>query len=159
MLNALTLLLVGVTNGGWLAHWYEIAGIIVALPIVAVCVWRILTFFTHVQGVHEAIVGKPATADSEAVPSMIARFKAIDEGVAAAERMAEAAAKSAVDVTKELHPNGGSSVRDSLDRNERITVATGERVGKMGAQIDAHIVADTRRWEELGEIGRASYRE
>ena len=141
----------GVSNGGWLAHWYEIAGIIIALPIVSVCLAKILTFFAHVQGVHEAIVGKPATVYSEEVPSMIARFKTVETGVIAAKQEAAATARLVADVNAQLHPNGGTSMRDSLDRNEQITVATGREVAGLVKRVEGHIADDTQIWNELGE--------
>jgi hypothetical protein len=140
------------SNGGLLAHWYEIAGIIVAVPIVAVIVWKLLAFFGHVQGVHESIVGKPATTYSEAIPSIIERFKITDAGVTDAKEMARAAAELAADTILELHPNGGASFRDSLDRNERVTIATGEQVDKLVKRVDDHIVEDSRAWGELSGI-------
>jgi hypothetical protein len=54
-----------------------------------------------------------------------------------------------VEIRNELHPNGGSSMRDSIDRNEQVTVETSVQVVELTDKVSGHIADDNARWETI----------
>jgi len=52
-------------------------------------------------------------------------------------------------IKAELFPNGGGSMRDSVNRNEDVTNATSEAVTALDGKLEDHIVADTMVWEKI----------
>jgi hypothetical protein len=51
-----------------------------------------------------------------------------------------------VKLTAEMHPNGGGSMRDSIDRNERLTAATQLRVINLEGVMARHAETDELVW-------------
>ena len=49
-------------------------------------------------------------------------------------------------IQRELHPNGGSSMRDSIDRNERITLDTKAATNALATYVNSHIAEDKAMW-------------
>lgn len=45
-------------------------------------------------------------------------------------------------IKSEMHPNGGSSMRDSLNRNELMTAQTLKSQGEVSERLEAHITED-----------------
>jgi hypothetical protein len=113
----------------------ELATVIIALPVAVGLAWAIFKGIGHVQRVHEAIIGRPATAMSDPVPSMIERFRLVDNHLSTQDDRLQA-------IEKEYHPNGGMSMRDSANRNEKLTRET-------AALVEQHVASDEAIWHEL----------
>ena len=95
-----------------LLGWYELAGIIVSLPVAFAIIWGVIRTVRHLSLVHEAIIGRPATAASDPIPSMIDRFHSVDEHLSKQDDKIEA-------IEGEFRTNGGSSVKDDLVKVQR----------------------------------------
>ena len=68
---------------GVLQEWYQVAGIILALPTSVALVWGIVRVVRHLGLVHEAIIGRIKGPANDAIPSMIERFESINEHLSA----------------------------------------------------------------------------
>jgi hypothetical protein len=65
-------------GAGHLLAWYEIAGIIIAVPASAAIVWGVFKVVRHLAIVHEVIIGRPKTRFSDGIPSMVERFDEVN---------------------------------------------------------------------------------
>ena len=112
-------------NSGGLDNWYEIAGIIIALPVALALIWGIIKIVRHFDLVHEVIVGRPATPMSEKIPSVIERFQTQDL------RMVE------------LHK--------CMDKNTALTKETAVKVEDLSEVIAVHVEEDAKSLEIIYE--------
>lgn len=58
--------------------------------------------------------------------------------------------KTVNSIKSELHPNHGSSMRDSIDRNEAITNETADKLRELTTTVAVHVAEDTAHWEDIG---------
>ena len=123
-----------VVTQGPLYAWYEIAGIVLAIPVAIAIVWGILRTVSHLSLVHEAIAGREATAVSEKVPSMIDRFQDVNAHLAKQDRDLAA-------IKAELSYNGGGSTKDQV-RKLGTDVAVLQRGQRAAARTAADVSAD-----------------
>jgi hypothetical protein len=118
-------------GAGSLIKWYEVAGIILALPVVGAIVWAIVKVTTHLLRVHEVIIGRPATAYSEKIPSMVERFATVNDALG--------------EVTYTLTVNGEVSdpptVLDRIMRGERETRALARGLDEVKRHLTRQDVA------------------
>src|SRR5665213_1966190 len=92
-----------------LQYWYEIATVVIAVPAAIALVKIILNYGRHLNLVHEAIVGRPEVPGLvDPIPSMIDRFHKVDAHLTSQDVRLEV-------IESEHFPNGGSSMRDSIN--------------------------------------------
>ena len=116
-----------------ISNGYQIAGIVIAVPVVLTCVWGIRRMVNHMHLVHEAIVGREATTFSAGIPSMQERFVAIEEHLTCLNEhlreqdehlhqqdnhLANQDSRMRI-IEAEFRTNGGSSLRDGLVKIQR----------------------------------------
>ena len=65
--------------GTLLSQWYQVAGIVIAIPVVAVTVAYVHRSLSHMRTVHEAILGRPEGPANDAIPGIIQRFHDIED--------------------------------------------------------------------------------
>jgi hypothetical protein len=140
-----------------LAEWYEVAGIVIAVPVALAIVWAIVRAVGHLTRVHEAIIGRPETSFSEAIPSMIERFHSIDDRFATVDLHLSDQDASILVIEAEFTTNGGSTVKDDLKKLQSMldSVATRQAetarlastaVDKLdAATADRHDIAEAAR--------------
>jgi hypothetical protein len=102
-----------------LQHWYEIAGIILAVPVALGVAWAIFRGIGHVQRVHEAIIGRPATSVSDEVPSIIERFHGVDDHLARQDATLAKQDYRLLQIEGEFRMNSGGSLKDDVVRLNR----------------------------------------
>jgi hypothetical protein len=107
------------SGGGALQHWYEIAGIILAIPVALGLAWAIFRGIGHVQRVHEAIIGRPATSVSDEVPSIIERFHRVDAHLARQDATLSKQDSRLLAIEGEFRMNSGATIKDDLIRLNR----------------------------------------
>lgn len=113
---------VGVGAVDQLLVWAAAAGAITALAALA---WRIirtlLTLVRRLTAMADDLLGAPARPGHDARPGVMARMARIEDCTTrTAERMASVESRVGR-IEHELHPNGGGSLRDALDRVDQRT--------------------------------------
>ena len=107
----------------------EVAGILLAVPVLAGVVIVLYRILKRMHVVHEAIVGRPAAPGVEPVPSMIERFQGVDGHLKAQDVKIDAQGRAIRKIEMELHPNSGSSLRDQVDRAVEVSEAVARVTG------------------------------
>lgn len=130
------------------ADAYQIAAIAVAVPSISATVWAVLKFGRRMGTVHEAIIGRPETAINDKIPSMIERFRSVNEHLERQDiHTAQIDAKLIV-IEGQFHMNGGGTVKDDL-----VTVKDllNERTGRFDQiELDiAHVASDVADTAEI----------
>lgn len=90
-----------------LPEWADIAAIVLAFPVVVGIVWWLVRVAGRVHLIHQAIMGRPKTGATEAIPSIIERFERVDK------RM-DAFAVDLTSIRSQVHRNGGKSLADAV---------------------------------------------
>jgi len=136
-----------VSHNGPLYTWYEIAGILLALPVAATVVWAIVKVVNHLHLVHEAIVGRPATAASEKIPSMIERFQGVNEHLTSVDRHLKQQDHQLEAISAELSFNGGESTKDRVRD-------LGHQLTDLRRNQDAAVASLTQGQEDAADTAR-----
>ena len=100
--------------GTFLSGAASVAAVVLAVPVVAAICVIAVRGYRHMRAVHEAIVGKPEGPASDAIPSIIERFHAIDTRFDAVEAHLAKQDSEIADVSREFRTNGGKTVKDDL---------------------------------------------
>lgn len=129
------------TGAGGLADWYEIAGIVIAVPVALAVVWALIRAIGHLKGVHEAIIGKPATPYSDAVPGIIDRFHVVDDHLKTIDLHLVEQDAVLTTLKNEVTFNGGQSVKDRIVRLDKKIDSLKD--GQAAAAVTAKQVAQT----------------
>lgn len=93
--------------------WYEIAGIILAVPVAGTIIWAVIKSTSHIVEFHQAIVGRPEGVGPR-IPSMQERFSKIEEHLTEVDDHLNLQDQQIHDINSQFSMNGGGTVKDDL---------------------------------------------
>jgi len=121
---------------------YELGGVTILIGAIVAAIRALYKMVRHMGLVHEAIVGRTAEPGVDAIPSMIDRFHTVDAHLTTQDDHLITQDDRLATIEKEYRPNGGTSLRDSINRNEKMT-------SDIAITVEQHMVADEAIWHEL----------
>src|ERR1035437_3370347 len=113
MLSTLAAVVSNSSSGSsFLVTLYYFSGLAAGVVFLGIVTRLAYKTFRHIDLVHEAIIGRPASQGIVARPSMVKRFDGVKTQLDQQDEKIWA-------IDKEMQPNGGTSMFDKIDRLER----------------------------------------
>jgi len=102
-----------------LEQWYQLSGVVLGIPVAAAVIWGVVRLVQHLALVHEAIIGREATAVSDPIPSMIERFRSVDDWLTTIDQHLTEQDDRLDAVEAEFRTNGGKTLKDDVRALQR----------------------------------------